>query len=161
MGWQVHFITGTNDNMVLIFLEQNLSEFSLEPWLLNLSLGNICVWELSHVQLFVTPWTVANQALLSMGFPRQEYWNGLSFLQGMFPAQGLNLLLLHWQVDSLPLHHLGNPFQEHLAQYIVASFSFTHSSTCFLSYRYVPGTGRQGSWHHDYYTVHYYRLWHD
>ena len=31
----------------------------------------------SHVWLFVTPWTVACQALLSMGFSRQEYWNGL------------------------------------------------------------------------------------
>ena len=28
---------------------------------------------------FVTPWTVARQAPLSMGFPRQEYWRGLSF----------------------------------------------------------------------------------
>ena len=28
---------------------------------------------------FVTPWTVANQASLSMGFPRQEYWSGLPF----------------------------------------------------------------------------------
>ena len=26
-----------------------------------------------------TPWTVAHQAPLSMGFPRQEYWNGLPF----------------------------------------------------------------------------------
>ena len=34
---------------------------------------------LTHVQLFVTPWTVANQAPLSMGFPRQEYWSGLPF----------------------------------------------------------------------------------
>ena len=34
---------------------------------------------LSHVQLFVTPWTVAHQALLSMGFSRQEYIGGLSF----------------------------------------------------------------------------------
>ena len=35
---------------------------------------------LSHfscVQLFVTPWTVARQAFLSMGFSRQEYWSGL------------------------------------------------------------------------------------
>ena len=32
-----------------------------------------------HVQLFVTPWTVARQALLSMGFSRQEYWSGLPF----------------------------------------------------------------------------------
>ena len=34
---------------------------------------------LTHVQLFVTPWTVANQAPLSMGFPRQEYWSGSPF----------------------------------------------------------------------------------
>ena len=33
----------------------------------------------SCVQLFATPWTVANQDLLSMGFPRQEYWSGLPF----------------------------------------------------------------------------------
>ena len=31
----------------------------------------------SHVQLFITPWTVAHQAPLSMGFYRQEYWSGL------------------------------------------------------------------------------------
>ena len=31
----------------------------------------------SHVQLFVTLWTVACQAPLSMGFSRQEYWSGL------------------------------------------------------------------------------------
>ena len=34
---------------------------------------------LIHVRLFVTPWTVAQQAPLSMGFPRQEYWSGLPF----------------------------------------------------------------------------------
>ena len=33
----------------------------------------------SCVQLFVTPWTVAHQAPLSMGFPRQEYCGGLPF----------------------------------------------------------------------------------
>ena len=36
-----------------------------------------CARTLSHVQLFVTPWTVACQAPLSMKFSRQEYWNGL------------------------------------------------------------------------------------
>ena len=36
------------------------------------------VWVLSHVHLFVTPWTVARQALLSMRFPRQR-WNELPF----------------------------------------------------------------------------------
>ena len=34
---------------------------------------------LSHLQLFVTPWTVAHQAPLSTGFSRQEYWSGLPF----------------------------------------------------------------------------------
>ena len=33
----------------------------------------------SHVWLFVTPWTVAHQTPLSMGFFRQEYWSGLPF----------------------------------------------------------------------------------
>ena len=33
----------------------------------------------SHVQLFVTPWAVALQPPLSMGFSRQEYWTGLSY----------------------------------------------------------------------------------
>ena len=31
----------------------------------------------SHIQLFVTPWTVAQQAPLSMRLSRQEYWSGL------------------------------------------------------------------------------------
>ena len=35
---------------------------------------------LSHVWLFVTPWTAAYQAPPSMGFPRQEYWSGCHFL---------------------------------------------------------------------------------
>ena len=36
------------------------------------------VMSLSHVRLFVTPWTAAYQAPLSMGFSRQEYWSGVS-----------------------------------------------------------------------------------
>ena len=34
---------------------------------------------LSRVRLFVTPWTVAYEAPLSMGFSKQEYWSGLPF----------------------------------------------------------------------------------
>ena len=33
----------------------------------------------SHVRLFATPWTVARQVPLSMGFSRQEYWSRLPF----------------------------------------------------------------------------------
>ena len=39
----------------------------------------VCTRILSHVQLLVTPWTVACQAPLPMEFSRQEYWNGLLF----------------------------------------------------------------------------------
>ena len=68
---------------------------------------------LSRIQLFVTPWTIACQAPLSMGFSRQEYWNGLhALLQGIFPTQGSNPRLLHWQADSLSLSHLGSPTSE-------------------------------------------------
>ena len=37
------------------------------------------VRSLSCVRLFVTPWTVAYQAPLPMGFSKQEYWSGLPF----------------------------------------------------------------------------------
>ena len=40
---------------------------------------------LSHVQLFVTPWTIALQAPPSMGFSRQEYWSGLLVPSPMTP----------------------------------------------------------------------------
>ena len=44
----------------------------------------------SCVQLFVTLWTVAHQAPLSMGFSRQEYWSGLPFSpSGDLPNPGI------------------------------------------------------------------------
>ena len=44
----------------------------------------------SHVQLFVTLWTVARQVPLSMGFSRQEYWSGLpSPSPGDLPDPGI------------------------------------------------------------------------
>ena len=49
----------------------------------------------SHVLLFVTPWTVAHQAPLSMGFSRQEYWSGLPYLPpGDLPDPGIDLASL-------------------------------------------------------------------
>ena len=42
------------------------------------------------VWLFVTPWTIAHQAPLSMGFSRQEYWSGLPFPSpGDLPDPGI------------------------------------------------------------------------
>ena len=39
----------------------------------------MCLCACSVVSDSVTPWTVEHQGPLSMGFSRQEYWNGLSF----------------------------------------------------------------------------------
>ena len=45
---------------------------------------------LSHVLLFVTPWTVARQTPLATGFSRQEYWSGLPFpSKGDLPNPGI------------------------------------------------------------------------
>ena len=67
----------------------------------------------SRVQLFATPWTVAHQAPVSMGFSRQKYWSGLPFpppedlpdpgikpMSPVFPAL---------QADSLPPEPPGKP----------------------------------------------------
>ena len=68
----------------------------------------------SHVWLFVTLWTVAHQVPLSMGFSRQEYWNGLPFLPpGDLPDPGIQphlLCFLHWQADSSPLAPPWKPY---------------------------------------------------
>ena len=78
----------------------------------------VCMHVLSHfgcVRLFVNQCTVACQAPLSMDFPGKNTGVVCHFLlQGFFPTQGSDpylLCLLHWQVDSLPLSHLGSPCQ--------------------------------------------------
>ena len=51
---------------------------------------------LSRARLFVTPWTTAHQAPLSMEFSRQVYWNGLPFPpSGDLPDLGITLGHVH------------------------------------------------------------------
>ena len=65
----------------------------------------------SQVRLFATPWTIASQSSLSMGFFRQGYWSGLPLPPpGDLPDPGMDLL--HWPADSLPLSHLGSLVQQ-------------------------------------------------
>ena len=71
----------------------------------------MCAQLLSHVQLFATPWTVAHQAPLSMGFPRQEYWSGLPFPSiGDLPDLGIEPGSPELQADSLPSEPPGKPW---------------------------------------------------
>ena len=94
-GWQYYVSFTTSVSWawiiwawVLLVLCARLSRFS-------------CVW------LFATPWTVALQAYLSMGFSRQEYWSGLPFSPlGDLPNSGIkptSLMSSDWRVGSLPL----------------------------------------------------------
>ena len=56
----------------------------------------------------LTPWTVASQAPLSVGFPRQEYCSELPFSSPRdLPDPGIEPSLLHCQADSLPLSYQG------------------------------------------------------
>ena len=49
----------------------------------------VCAQSLNCVQFFVTPWAIAHQVPLSMGFSRQEYWSGLpSHTPGHLPDPG-------------------------------------------------------------------------
>ena len=58
----------------------------------------------SCVQLFVSPWTVARQVPLSIGFSRQEYWSLLPCPPpGDLPDTGIESMSPALQVDSLPL----------------------------------------------------------
>ena len=81
------------------------------PWI-SLSLDRF-----SPDQLSVTPWIVARQAPLSVGFSSKDYGVGCHFLlQGIFPTQGLNQHLLHllrWQACSLPLAPPGKSLFKH------------------------------------------------
>ena len=60
------------------------------------------VKSLSRVQLFATPWAVAYQASLSMGFSRQEYWSGLPFPSpGDLPDPGIKPRSPSLEADAL------------------------------------------------------------
>ena len=95
-------------SLLLYFLKNILTWLALE--FLRRWKGRKKVKSLSHVWLFVTPWIVAYQACLSMGFSRQEYQIGLSFPSPRIcPIQGLILGLLQCRQTLYPLSHQGSP----------------------------------------------------
>ena len=74
----------------------------------------VCVLScFSHVRLFATQWNIAQQAPLSVGFLREEHWDGLpSPPPGDLPDPGIeptSHVAPALQVDSLLLSHLGSP----------------------------------------------------
>ena len=109
---------------------------------------HVYVCMLSHVWLCVTPLTVANQAPLSMVFPRQSGVCCHFLLQEIFPIQGFNLCLLchlYWQVDSLPLCHLGRPVYSVFFIYILSNIHNQHLCQGLLSLLYSMKVDSQRS----------------
>ena len=92
-------------------------------WCVSRTCSQSALSVLNRVQLFVTPWTVwslqdSQGIFCPWNFPSKNAGVGCHFLlQGIFPAQRLNLHLLHWQEDSLPLVPPGKP-QNLLPHYI-------------------------------------------
>ena len=85
LGWIHHHILKLNCSFNEMWAQSSLLSFTAwmtvsyyHEWL-NEYLNNFCVQSQCHVQPIVTPWTVAHQSPLSMGFSRQEYWSGLPF----------------------------------------------------------------------------------
>ena len=70
---------------------------------------NVCFVLFSHYVVsdsFATPWTIACQTPLSMGFPRQQYWGKLPFPSpGDLPNPGIESTSPSLAADSLPLSH--------------------------------------------------------
>ena len=77
------------------------------------------------VWFFSTPWTVARQTPLSMGFSRQEYWSGLPrHPPGDHPDPGIepaSLMSLHWQAGSLSPAPPGKPTSESVSHPVMSN----------------------------------------
>ena len=102
--WHSYKIAGFNLSWIsfnnLFFIELLLNYAIVE-----LRIAELCctVLLLSRVWLFATPWTVARQAPLSMGFSRQEDWSGFPCPPpGDLPNPGMELRSPTLQEDSLP-----------------------------------------------------------
>ena len=120
----------------------------------------VCALSLSHVQLFATPWSVAHQAPLSMGFPRQEYWSRLPFPSpGNLPSTRIELRSPALQADSLLSEPPAKP--SYIRAKVILFGSYTLNQFCNNHwYRIYPlsGTGvtQKGRWTYGVYKLEYF-----
>ena len=108
MGWtergsQVRWTPGSVTTSWVTSGKWSSSEPLFEP------LDSMCVL-VARVWLFATPWPVACQALLFMGFLRQEYWSGLPFSSpGDLPHPRIERGSPAFKADSQPSEPPGKP----------------------------------------------------
>ena len=96
---------------------------------------------LCHVRLLETPWTVARQAPLSMGFSRQEHWSGgaMSFSRDL-ANPGIKPGSPALQADSLPSEPPGKPHFICIIYYTIYDTPVIHIQTIYVWYIYIsPG----------------------
>ena len=93
LSYCLQFLISVN----IFFLAKCLKLFSIPV----LKHRKVKVKLLGHVQLFETPWTVAHQAPLSMGFSRQEFWSGLPLPSPFFPFLKKLIIFLYIRWDHL------------------------------------------------------------
>ena len=97
----------------------------------------------SCVQLFVTLWTVAHQASLSMGFSKPEYWSELPFPSPEdLPNPGIEPMSPALQADSLPTEQRGKPKEGSMCNSIqitkfILSKKVTHLRTLKVTYTHT------------------------
>ena len=91
---------------------------------------------LSHVQLFATPWTVACQAPLSMGFSRQRYWNGLPFpTPGDLPDPGMEPVSLRSLALAGGFFTASTTWEAHCRTHWLHSWVFTQENWVPCAYK--------------------------
>ena len=89
------FLTKTEKGFV-----ENNSVYAIDDSCLQFLRAIACMF--CHANSFATPWTIADQAPLSTGFSRQNYWSGLSCLSpGDLPDPGIKSASPGLQADSL------------------------------------------------------------
>ena len=97
----------------------------------------------------MTSWTVACQAALSVGIPRQEYWSGLPFpFPGDLPDRGIEPESPTLQADSLPTEPPGKPFLLYGGGGLVAKSYQILATPWTVAYQAPPSMGfsRQEYW---------------
>ena len=111
ISYRVSFLKGIYILMLFCLIHESLYLLHLLCILHVLSLSSASLSDnfpvvqlLCRVRLFATAWTIAHQVLLSMGFPRQEYWSRLSFSS---PGDLLNPGITH-VAHTLPGEFLNN-----------------------------------------------------
>ena len=102
----------------------------------------VCAQSLTRVWLFATPWTVAHQAPLSLGFFRQEYWRGLPFPpQGDLPDPGIKSefpVSPALKADSLLLSHQESPIAQFFKNQWKNLLFYFSSLISDSSYHFIP-----------------------